>query len=114
MAQKPTHPLVERQDVIIVEGVIKAQHWNAVGCTLEFIQRRRADPCTRGIRSNEPRVVCFQLDQFLHHAVISRIGNFRIVQNVIAVVVVVQLCAQRLDFPGYFWGCSLWHRIFTR
>src|SRR5260370_28889293 len=76
-----------------VECVGQAEHGYAVRNDRELLRRPRADPLRRRVRRLELRMICLDRPQFLHEAVIFRVGNLGRVENEILVVV-----------AGYLWG----------
>src|SRR5258708_5737044 len=67
------------------------------------------------IRRDQPGVRGFQFLEALHQAVVGSVGNFRLVQNVIEILVMPQLVAQLFDlvFSGYGLGHETLGRTFT-
>jgi hypothetical protein len=68
---------------------------------LEFLQGPGAHPLGGRIRGNPFRVPGFQVLQFPQQPVVLGVGDLRIVQDVVAVIVVVKLTAEVFDTLDY-------------
>ena len=89
--------------VIIIEGIIQAQHGHFVLHLLKRIQRHVPDPLGRRIGGNQIRVLVFQVFESAKRPVVLRIGHRRIVLHVIAVRPVVELVTEVLGFLDDVW-----------
>ena len=88
--EHPADPAVEFPDLPVVEPVGEAQHGKVVADRLEGFQGRGAHPPGGGVGRGQPGVAFLQLHEPAHHPVVFRVGNLRVVQHIIAIVVVVQ------------------------
>ena len=74
----------------------------------ELRQRRGADTLGRRIRESEFLVLLLQIGELAKQAVVFRIADFRIVQDVVAPVVVLEFLPQPLGtVPGLLWRAHL-------
>ena len=66
---------------------------------LEFFQGRRPHPLGGGIRGHQLRVLLLQSGELLKQAVEFRVRDHRVIQDIVAVVVVIDLLPE-LFYPG--------------
>ena len=99
---------VEFAHVVFFEGVAQAEHGDFVTHLGERRQRCAPDPLSRRIRRYQLRVLGFQRLEFVEQAVVLDVRDARLVEDVVAVVVLLQCCAQFQD-SGFDGGhtCSL-------
>ena len=72
---------------------------------------RGADGLGGGIWGVKPWVVAFELHQAVEQLVVFGVGNFGVVEDVIAVQVVAHLSAEVVEFLGYVQvRCDIWRR----
>ncbi|MNV07860.1 hypothetical protein D3C71_983120 [compost metagenome] len=83
--QSVLHALVEGKETLFVKDVIQRQHRHFMTHLAERGQRSRTHALRRRIRGDEIGVLCFQLAQFAHQAVILRIRDFRCIHHVIQI-----------------------------
>ena len=89
------HTAVKRLDIFVAESVIQRQHGCTVAERLEFRQRCAAHPLRRRIGRQQLGVLLLKPLKLGKQAVVFGIGDLRIVEDVIAVVVILKLLAQR-------------------
>ncbi len=106
------HAPVEIAQLIVGECIVQAQHWPRVLHGLESGARAAANANGGRIGRDQLRVRRLQFLEALHQTVIGGVGNFRLVQNVIEILVMAQLVAQLFDFV--FGGYSLGHETLGR
>ena len=92
-------PPVEIEDVLLAERIVERQHRRRVHDFAEFTRRLAADPLRRRIRVHEFRVRGFQLLQLAQQRVEPGVGDFRVVEDVVAVVVMLDLVTQLARAP---------------
>ena len=80
--------------LIDVEGVGQTEHGLTVFHLSEALNGRRANALGRGVGSHHMGMLFLQLSQLPHQLIELGVGNLRIVQRVIAVVVMVYLLAE--------------------
>ncbi|RMT83810.1 hypothetical protein ALP40_05455 [Pseudomonas viridiflava] len=91
------HTTVELMHVVFFECVAQTEHRHFVAHLSERRQRRAADTLSGRVRRDQMRILGFKRLEFVEQAVVLDIGDAGFVQNVIAVVVLIQLCAQFQD-----------------
>ena len=77
---------------------------------LQLADGRRADTLRRRVGRDEVGMLFFERLQLAHQPVVFRVGNFRIVEDVIAVVVVLDLLTQLTHSCRGALGCAGGHR----
>jgi hypothetical protein len=87
---------IEVGELVIVKGIIQRQHRYFVPDFAEFTERRRTDAPGRGILGDQFRMLGFQRLQFAQQAVILRVRNQRVVEDVIPVVMEADLLPKLL------------------
>jgi hypothetical protein len=87
-------PLVER---LVRRHLLERAHGREVLGLLEPIARRRADTLRRRIGCDELRMLALELDELVVDAVVLRVANRRVVEDVVLVRPLRQLVAQLLD-----------------
>ena len=60
----------------------------------ELVRRRRADALRGGIGSDQVGMLCFQMLQLAQQLVVLGVGDYRRIEDVVAVVVVVDFGAE--------------------
>ena len=85
---------IELAHVGFFESVAEAEHRNFVTHLSERGQRHAADALGRRVAGDQFRIGRFQRLELVEQAVVLGIGNARLVENVIAIVVLIQLSAQ--------------------
>ncbi len=88
---------VKLAQVVFFEGIAQAEHGHFVTHLSEGRQCGTAHPLRRRIGRDQMRVFCLKGLEFVEQAVVLGIRDARLVQNVIAVVVLIQLCTQFQD-----------------
>ena len=89
-----------------VEGVGEAEERHRVLHRGETLGWRRADPLGGRVRRHQVRIPLLQLLELDHQGVVLGVADDRAVQDVIAVVVVVDLPSELFYPPG---GCWIGH-----
>ena len=82
------------------KGIVEAAHGGFVGDGLESFAGRAANALGGRIRSDELGIFFFELLELIEQLVEGRVGNFRIVHDVIQIFVMANFFAQALDFFG--------------
>src|SRR5581483_2747231 len=98
-AQHVADALVPGTKLVFGEDVPQAEHGHRVDHDLERLERRAADTLRRRVRRLELRVILLQRAQLPHELIELGIRDLRLVERVIAVVVVFDLAAQVLNPP---------------
>ena len=106
--QKPFDSLIKFTNLCNAEGIIQTKHGDGMDHRLKGCQRRSPDTLGRRIRRNQLRKRLFQFLKFTQKPIIFSVRDFRIVENVVVVIVAVQFVAQR---PNSFL-CCLAVRVF--
>ncbi len=98
---------VPGDQLVINEGVSQGEQGERMFHDTKGFNRGSTNSLGGRIRSEELRIFLFQFPQFPHQSIIFGIADFRVVQNIVAVVVVINLRPQfiysLLDFV------QLWH-----
>ena len=97
LRQGLAHPLVEGEDVLPGIAVVEAEHRGGVADGRELLRRLTTDPLRGRVGAFQPRIALFELLQFLQQEVVLAVGNHRLGEHVIAVVVVLELLDQLGD-----------------
>jgi len=87
-------PAIELAHVDFFEGVTEAEHRDFVTHLGEGRKRSAADTLGRRVTGHQLRVLGFKGLELVEQPVVFRIRNARLVQYVVAIVVLVQLSAQ--------------------
>ena len=95
---------------VIRKRVVQAQHGPRVPHFCKPFARRAAHANGQRIRRDQFRMRGFQFLQPVHHPVVSRVRDFRIIQDVVAVFVVAQLLAKLFNLFFDASGRSLGHK----
>ena len=90
---------VEVDDVLVAEGVVERQHRHGVHDLGELARDGAAHPLGGRIRRHEIRVGALEFAQLAEERVVARVGDLGIVEDVIAVVVVLDLAPEFGDPP---------------
>jgi hypothetical protein len=88
------HAAVESDHVLVLEGVVERQHRPRVHDLLQLVDGRRADALSRRIGRDEIRILFFERLELAQQPVVFGVGNFRVVEHVVAIVVMLDLSAQ--------------------
>ena len=80
--------------LLLVAGVGEREHRLGVLDLLEAVQRRRADPLGRRVGAAQLRVVGLDRAQLVEQRVVGVVVDLGVVEDVVAVVVVLELAAQ--------------------
>src|SRR5207302_4974338 len=94
LAAPLSHAPVPFAQRIIRKRVVQAQHRPTVPLGLKTLPWRAAHTHRRRIRCHQLRLCRFQLFQPLHHPVVCRVRDLRLIQHLIPVFVIAQLFAQ--------------------
>ena len=87
------HPTVELAHVGFFEGVAEAEHRHFVTHLGERRQRRAADPLGRRVAGDQVGIGRFEGLELVEQPVVLGVRNARLVQHVVAIVVLIQLGA---------------------
>ena len=96
--QKTFEPGIKIQDAGFIKGVFKAQHGLAMADLGEGSPGLGTHPLAWRIRGNQIGVFLFQFQQPLKQPVIGGIGYIRIIQGIVAAVVVSNLFPEFVQF----------------
>ncbi|MNI17184.1 hypothetical protein D3C73_705460 [compost metagenome] len=88
------HPAVELTHVGFFEGVAEAEHRHFVTHLGERRQRRAAHSLGRRIAGDQFRIGGFKRFELVEQPIVLGVGNARLIQHVIAIVVLIQLGTQ--------------------
>ncbi len=101
-AQFAAHPRIERSCAFIADIGLGAyrQHGHGMAHRCKSIQHLAADALRRGIGCGEFGMLRFKSLQFAEQLVVFRVGDQRLVQHVILVVVLLDFRAQLRDAGG--------------
>ena len=88
------HPAVELIHVGFFEGVAEAEHRHFVAHLSERRQGRAADSLGWRVTGDQFRVGSFERLELVEQPIVFGVRNARLVQHVIAIVVLIQLGAQ--------------------
>ena len=101
-AKKPLQPGLKLPGLPLAEGVFQRQHGLAVGHRLKPVRGPAPHPLGGRIRRDQFGVLLLQLLQLPEEPVIFGIGNLRIVQNIVTVVVIMEQLPEAGGPIGYF------------
>ena len=76
-------------ELIVIEGVSEAVHGTRVPDLLEALSRFRTNALGRRVRSNELRMLLFNIDKLFDEGVVPSVADFGLVQHVVQVIVLV-------------------------
>src|SRR5262249_36230650 len=79
------------------EGVIEAQHGERMEHRAECLQRCGPDALCGGVRPDQIGKRCFQFLQAAHQLVVLGVSDLRIIEDVIAIAMMMKLVVQLLD-----------------
>ncbi len=105
-AQEAFQALVKLPGLGFAEGVLQGEHGLPVPDGLELVQGRGPHPLGGGIRGGQA-VFLLQPLQFGQQPVILRVGDHRIIEDIITVVVIMELLPEFLDPGEHLRGCGL-------
>jgi len=100
------HAAVKIAQFLLVERVIQAEHHGTVPDLNETLTRLASHSLARRIGGDQSRVLRFERLQLAHEGIVLRIGDFRLVENIVQVFVVPQHISKLVDFPG-----RIFHRL---
>ncbi|MNZ54724.1 hypothetical protein D3C78_726350 [compost metagenome] len=100
LAQPLAYPTVEVAQVVFREGVAEAEHGNLVAHLAERTERLGADALGRRVAADQLGMRLLQRLQFLEQAIVFGIRHARLVEHVVAIVVLVDGDTQLLDALG--------------
>ncbi len=103
LAASLSHSPIPLSQRIIRKRVVQAQHGPHVLYICKSFTRRTAHTHGRRVRRHQLRMRRLQLFQPVHHPVVRRVRNLRLIGHVIEVFVVMQLLAQVFDL--FFDAC---------
>ena len=88
------HPPVEVAQLLLAESVAEREHGRGVHDFREPRERRRAHPLGRGVGTPEARMRFLQRHELAHQAIVLGVRNLGVVEDVVAVVVVLDAFAK--------------------
>ena len=89
-----TYPSIKIQYIVGGKRVVERQHRHAMAHLGELVGRRRADALRRRV-GRHPLWMCrLQLAQLLHEPVVLGVRHLRLIEDVVAVVVLLDLAPQ--------------------
>ncbi len=94
--------LVEGQHFGLVEGIFERQHRDLVRDGLEVAGRRRADPLGRRIGRHQVGMFGLERLQPAKQLVVGLVGNRRLVEHVVAVIVLVDFAPEPFGLGADF------------
>ena len=97
-ARQFAHAAVKVAQVVNRIGVVEAHHGRRVAHLGEFRGGRASHALRRGVGRDELRMLEFEFLQALHQLVELEVGDLRIVEHVVAVLVVADFVAQLGNF----------------
>jgi len=97
-AEALRRPLPPFAEFPLVECVVEAEHGDAVADRAELLDRLSAHPLGRRLGDDEFGVLFLEFLEAPHQPVILGVGDFRLVEDVVAVVVVFDLSSEFFDF----------------
>ncbi len=100
-------PAIEIGQLFVIKGIVQGQHGQRMLHRAKGLDGFGADPLGRGIRGDGIGMTLLQFLQFAQQAVVFGVGDLGVVEDVIAVVMVMQLGAQlfdALEVPGLAHG----------
>ncbi|MNC33469.1 hypothetical protein D3C75_818620 [compost metagenome] len=100
LAQPLAYPTVEVAQVVFREGVAEAEHGNLVAHLAERTERLGTDPLGRRIEADQLGMRLLQRLQLLEQTIVFGIRHARLVEHVVAIVVLVDGDTQLLDALG--------------
>ena len=104
-AEEAPDALVELGELLDREGVLQAEHRHPVAHRGERAGRGRPDAPGRRVGRRQFGVGRLELQQFAQQAVVGRVGDLGVVEDVVAVVVLLDGGAQRVDSRRDFRSC---------
>ena len=93
----PLDPLAPRVELLPGERVVQREHRNPVPRGGEQLRRRAADALRRAVGGDELGERLFQRPELPHELVVLGVGDLRVVQDVVPIVVVVDEVPELLD-----------------
>ena len=107
-AQKALEAVLEVPGLGLGKSVFQGEHGDAVGHRLEFIQGGGPHALSGRVRGNECGVVGFKAGEFAQEPVKLGIGDYRVIEDIVTVVVVVDLIPSSLTRARTSGGASCW------
>src|SRR5690606_14371063 len=101
-AQATLHAAVEGAQIVLLEGVAQAEHGHLVAHLAEGAERLATNALGRRLRRHQLRVLSLQSLQLAEQPIVLCVWHTRLVQHGVAVVVLIQLGAERGDTWGSF------------
>jgi hypothetical protein len=95
-AEELPDALVERRELFARRHVLEREHRMAVARRLELRERRGPDPLRGRVGGAQLGMLVFQLLEAAEERVVLGVGHERVVEDVVAVVVLLDLAAQPL------------------
>jgi hypothetical protein len=89
-------PLPVAQLVFVV-GIVEREHGRGMPDFYKTLARPAPYPLSGRIGSDEGGIVRFQFLQFVHELIELGVGDLRVVENVVEILVVADFLAQRLN-----------------
>ncbi len=80
------------------KSIVEADHRHLVPIGLKSGARLAAHALRRRIRRDQLGMLRFERLELIHQLVVAGVGNLRIIQDVVEVIVPVNIVAQALDF----------------
>src|SRR5262249_36746298 len=105
--QRPAHALVELAELLLTHGVVERQHGERVAHGGEGGGRCGADPLCRRPRTAELRMSLFEFGQPPKEPVVLRIADLGSVEDIVAVIVMIDGAPQVVDLLTNGGGSTL-------
>ena len=110
---------VEIPHFLFRKHILQRTHLHRMHNGFETVFCHAAHAVSNGIGSQQLRILLLQFHQLMHHSVKLKVGNFRLVKNIILIAVLLQFFSQRSSqffrfFKGHFFTfLSVFYVIFT-
>ena len=105
----------ELPQLLLRVGVIQTQHGHQVSNRFEFLERFTRDPLSRRFGGHQFRELAFEVDKFPVEAIVLLVGESRLRQYVIGIIVTANLFAQCcVTLPGFLDFHPRIHSAFSR
>ena len=96
--QKLPNARIEIAKLLLVQGVVEAQHGRAVLNTLQAFARLASHSLRRRIGRHQFRVLLFELLETTHQSIVLGVGDHRLIEDIIQVLVPLNFFAEPLNF----------------